>query len=138
MTEKNRPAPTTTSSTLTRSFSALNFEHATKERERAETLLQVNNAITTSLDLRELLQATSNCLRRYFKHDVAGMALYDAESGKLRVHTLESPEPSSLYVEEGFLMPLEGSPAGVAFPSRRTVLVKRLEEWEPASPVVER
>ncbi|HVF68037.1 MAG TPA: sigma 54-interacting transcriptional regulator [Pyrinomonadaceae bacterium] len=117
---------------------ALNFEHATKERERAETLLRINNAITTSLDLRELLHATSDCLRRYFKHDLAGMALYDAESGKLRVHTLESPEPSSLYVEEGFLMPLEGSPAGTAFTTRRTVLVKRLEEWEPPSPVVER
>ncbi|HVF41827.1 MAG TPA: sigma 54-interacting transcriptional regulator [Pyrinomonadaceae bacterium] len=117
---------------------SLNFERATKERERAETLLQVNNAITTSLDLRELLHATSDCLRRYFGHDVAGMALYDAESGKLRVHTLESPETASLYVEEGFLMPLEGSPAGLAFTSRRTVLVPRLEEWEPASPVVER
>src|ERR1044072_7356200 len=117
---------------------ALNFEHATKERERAETLLQVNNAITTSLVLRELLLATSNCLRRYFKHDVAGMALYDAESDKLRVHALESPEPSSLYVEEGFLMPLEGSPAGLAFTSRRTVLVKRLAEWESPSPVVQR
>lgn len=117
---------------------ALNFEHATKERERAETLLRVNNAITTSLDLRELLHATSDCLRRYFKHDVAGMALYDAETEQLRVHTLESPEPSSLYVEEGFLMPLEGSPAGLAFTSRRTVLVKRLEEWEHPSPVVQR
>jgi formate hydrogenlyase transcriptional activator len=117
---------------------ALNFEHATKERERAETLLQVNNAITTSLDLRELMQATSDCLRRYFKHDVAGMALYDAESDQLRVHTLDSPEPSGLYVEEGFLMPLEGSPAGLAFTSRRSVLVGRLNEWEPPSPVVER
>jgi formate hydrogenlyase transcriptional activator len=116
----------------------VNFERASKERERAETLLQINNAITTSLDLRELLLATSDCLRRYFKHDVAGLALYDAESGQLRVHTLESPEPSSLYVEEGFLMPLEGSPAGLAFTSRRTVLVRRLAEWEPSSPVVER
>jgi formate hydrogenlyase transcriptional activator len=117
---------------------ALNFERATKERERAQTLLEVNNAITTTLDLGELLRATSACLRECFKHDVAGMALYDAESGQLRVHTLESPEPSSLYVEQGFLMPLEGSPAGLAFTSRRSVLIPRLADWQPRTPVLER
>jgi formate hydrogenlyase transcriptional activator len=117
---------------------ALNFEHATKERERAETLLQVNNAITTTLDLRELLQATSSCLRRYFKHDLAGMALYDAESDKLRVHSLDLAQPAAQYVDEGFMMPLEGSPAGLAFTTRRTVLVGRLEDWEHPSAVVER
>ncbi len=117
---------------------ALNFEHATKERERAETLLQVNNAITTSLDLRELLQATSDCLRRYFKHDLAGMALYDAASDQLRVHALDLAQPAAQYVDEGFMMPVEGSPAGLAFTTRHTVLVGRLEDWEHSSPVVER
>jgi formate hydrogenlyase transcriptional activator len=116
----------------------LNFERATKERERAETLLRVNNAITTTLDLRELLRATSDCLRRYFKHDLAGLALYDEESEQLRVHSLDLAQPAAQYVEEGFLMPLEGSPAGLAFTTRRTVLVSRLEDWEHPSPVVER
>ena len=117
---------------------SLNFEHAQRERERAETLLQVNNAITTSLNLHELLRATSDCLRRYFKHDLAGMALYDAESDQLRVHSLDLAQPAAQYVEEGFLMPLEGSPAGLAFTTRHTVLVPRLEDWEPSTPVVER
>jgi formate hydrogenlyase transcriptional activator len=116
----------------------LNFERATKEGARAETLLQVNNAITTTLDLRELLLATSDCLRRYFKHDLAGLALYDAESEQLRVHSLDLAQPAAQYVDEGFLMPLEGSPAGLAFTTRRTVLVSRLADWEPSSPVVER
>jgi formate hydrogenlyase transcriptional activator len=117
---------------------SINFERAQRERERAETLLQVNNAITTSLDLRELLRATSDCLRRYFRHDLAGLALYDAESGQLRVHSLDLAQPAAQYVDEGFLMPLEGSPAGLAFTTRRTVLVGRLAGWEPPSPVVER
>ena len=117
---------------------SINFERATKERERAETLLQVNNAITTTLDLRELLQATSDCLRRYFKHDLAGMALYDAESDQLRVHSLDLAQPAAQYVDEGFMMPLEGSPAGLAFTTRRTVLVGRLADWEHSSAVVER
>jgi formate hydrogenlyase transcriptional activator len=116
----------------------INFERAQKERERAETLLQVNNAITTTLDLRELLRATSDCLRRYFKHDLAGMALYDAESEQLRVHSLDLAQPAAQYVDEGFLMPLEGSPAGLAFTTRRTVLVGRLADWAHSSAVVER
>ncbi|HEV2762257.1 MAG TPA: sigma 54-interacting transcriptional regulator, partial [Pyrinomonadaceae bacterium] len=117
---------------------SLNFERATKERERAETLLEVSNAVTTILDLRELLRATSDCLRRYFKHDLAGMALYDAESGQLRVHSLDWIDPSARYIEEGVLMPLEGTPAGLAFTSRRPVLVPRLEEWPTPSPVLAR
>ncbi|HEV2859910.1 MAG TPA: sigma 54-interacting transcriptional regulator [Pyrinomonadaceae bacterium] len=117
---------------------SLNFERATKERERAETLLEVSNAITTILDLRELLRATSDCLRRYFKHDLAGMALYDPESGQLRVHSQEWVEPSAVYLEEGVLMPLEGTPAGLAFRSRRPVLIQRLEEWTPSSPILKR
>ncbi len=116
----------------------LNYERAQKERERAETLLQVNNAITTTLDLRELLKATSDCLRTYFKHDLAGMALYDAESEQLRVHSLDLAQPAAQYVDEGFLMPLEGSPAGLAFTTRRVVLVPRLADWEFPSPVVQR
>lgn len=117
---------------------ALNFEHATKERERAEALLQVNNAITTNLDLGDLLRATSDCLRKYFKHDLAGMALYDAEVDQLRVHTLDSSQPIGQFVEEGFLMPLDETPAGRAFTTRRPVLLNRLEDWETQSPVMER
>jgi formate hydrogenlyase transcriptional activator len=117
---------------------ALNFERATKEGERARTLLEVSNAITTSLDLGGLLRATSDCLRRYFKHDVAGMALYDAESGQLRVHTLDPSQPADQYVEEGFLMPLDETPAGRAFTTRRPVLLKRFDHAEFPSPVMQR
>jgi formate hydrogenlyase transcriptional activator len=117
---------------------ALNFERATKERERAETLLEVSNAITTSLDLRELLRVTSECLRRYFKHDVGGMALYDAESGQLRVHTLDPMQAADLYIEEGFLMPLDETPAGRAFTTRRPVLLRRFDPAEFPSPVMQR
>ena len=116
----------------------INYERATKEGARVRTLLEVNNAITTTLDLRELLRATSDCLRRYFRHDLAGLALYDAESDQLRVHSLDLAQPAAQYVDEGFLMPLEGSPAGLAFKTRRTVLVGRLADWGHPSPVVER
>ncbi len=36
----------------------LNFERATKEGARVRALLEVNNAVVTNLDIRELLRAT--------------------------------------------------------------------------------
>ena len=117
---------------------ALNFEREAKERERAQILLEINNAIATSLDLRDLLREISGCLRKYFKHDFAGMALYDEQSGQLRVHALDSSWPEGSYVEEGFLIPLEGTPAGKSYTERQTVLIRRLDAGEFSSPVVER
>jgi transcriptional regulator with GAF, ATPase, and Fis domain len=70
----------------------LNFERARKaEREarrqsdRLSTVLRINNAVVAHLDLHELLRAISGCLRELVGHDTTSVALYDAESGKLRV-----------------------------------------------------
>jgi formate hydrogenlyase transcriptional activator len=115
-----------------------NFEREARERERAQILLEINNAVATSLDLRDLFRETSSCLRKYFRHDFAGMALYDDQSGQLRVHSLDAPRPEGAYVEEGFLMPLEGTPAGRAYTARQTVLIRKLDAAEFPSPVVER
>jgi formate hydrogenlyase transcriptional activator len=117
---------------------SLSFERETRERERAQILLEINNAVATSLDLRDLFRETAACLRKYFRHDFAGMALYDDQSGQLRVHSLDAPVPDGAYVEEGFLMPLEGTPAGRAYTSRQTVLIRRLDAAEFPSPVVAR
>src|SRR6185436_19675526 len=63
----------------------LHFERANRERSRAQTLLEINNAITSNLDLHDLIRATSDCLRGYFNHDFAGMSLYDEETNQLMV-----------------------------------------------------
>ncbi|HEV2801421.1 MAG TPA: sigma 54-interacting transcriptional regulator [Pyrinomonadaceae bacterium] len=116
----------------------LSFEREAKERERAQILLEINNAIATSLDLGDLFRESAACLRKYFKHDFAGMALYDEQSGQLRVHSLDAAQTSDAYVEEGFLIPLEGTPAGRAYTSRRTLLIRNLSAAEFPSPMVER
>src|SRR6185503_14929989 len=56
---------------------SMNFDRATKAKERTQILLEANNAVATSLNLRDLLKTTSACLRTYFDHDVAGLSLYD-------------------------------------------------------------
>jgi formate hydrogenlyase transcriptional activator len=116
----------------------LNFEREAKARERAQILLEINNAVATSLDLRDLFRETANCLRKYFRHDLAALALYDEQSGKLRVHSLDLPETGDDYVGEGFLVPLEGTPAARAYTSRQAVLIRRLDATEFPSPLVER
>ncbi len=60
------------------------------------------------------------------KHDFAGLALYDAESNHLRVHALDFPVDQKFY-EKGHTIPLEGTPAGLAFTSRKPVLRQRID-----------
>ena len=116
---------------------SLNFEQANKERIRAQTLLEINNAITTNLDLHELIRATSACLRSYFKHDFAGMALYDQELKKLVVHTLDTSRPKK-YVFEGEIFSMEGTLNGLAFTSGQPVVRNRIDPNESSWPLAQK
>ena len=113
---------------------SLNYEQANKERIRAQTLLEINNAITNNLDLHELIRAASACLRNYFQHDFAGMALYDEEQKKLVVHTLDTSRPKK-YVFEGEVFEMEGTLNGLAFTSRRPVVRNRIDAGESSWPL---
>jgi len=71
---------------------ALNFERASAAEEQAKRhsdrlglLLEINNAVVSNLGLPELLTSISAGLRRVLPHDFAGMTLYDADLGQLRV-----------------------------------------------------
>ena len=123
---------------------ALNFEKAraaeqqlTRERDRLQLLLEVNNAVASHLDLRELLRAISGCLRRVTHHRAAALTLYDAETNQLRVHALETSSGRLGAVEEGLLIPLENTPPGKALATRRTILINRVNPEEFPSPLRE-
>ena len=60
----------------------LNFEAAqayqqelARERDRLRVLLDVNNALVTTLDLQQLFQAIASSLRRVLHHDYTSLAL---------------------------------------------------------------
>jgi formate hydrogenlyase transcriptional activator len=89
--------------------------------DRARVLLEINNAIVSHLDLAQVLNAISACLRREIQHDFAGLALYDAEANQLRLHALDFPQDQN-FLQKGELIPLVGTPAGLAFSSRKPVL----------------
>jgi formate hydrogenlyase transcriptional activator len=92
--------------------------------DRARVLLEINNAIVSHLDLAQVLKGVSDCLRREIKHDFAGLALYDVERHELRLHALDFPNDQG-FLEKGQLIPLTGTPASLAFATRKAVLRHR-------------
>src|SRR5215813_10791414 len=87
-------------------------------QSRSQVLLEINNAIASHLELAPLLKAISECLRRELSHDFAGLAIYDPEIGQLRVHGLDFEAGNNAFAV-GQIVPIEGTPAGLAFTSRR-------------------
>src|SRR5262249_24637020 len=112
---------------------SLNFHRATKAKERTQTLLEASNAITTTLDLRELLRTTSSCLRRYFNHDVTGLALYDESRDMLMVHAIDRYD-NSAFAAEGTAFKLDGSPMSQAFTTGRPILEWRFDHRRDLTP----
>lgn len=114
---------------------ALNFQRAKQERDRFEMMLEASNAVSASLDLRDLLRATSVILRNHIHHDFASMSLYDKDSGMFRILALDNPPE---FVGEGQLLPMEGTPAGLAFKTRRAVWRDRVDLTEFSAPMMQR
>src|SRR5215468_9452985 len=95
-----------------------------KPADRARVLLEINNAIVSHLDLAQVLRAISHCLRREIQHDFAALALYNQERHELRLHALDFAENKG-FLSEGQLIPLVGTPASLAFATRKSVLRHR-------------
>ena len=92
--------------------------------DRARVLLEINNAVVSHLDLAQVLKAVSACLRREINHDFAALALYNPELHELRLHALDFPSDPT-FLKQGQLIPLVGTPASLAFSSRKRVLRHR-------------
>ena len=83
------------------------------KRDRLQLLLDVNNALVSNLDRRALFSAISACLRRVVSHDYTSLAVYDADRKAFDMWSIEF-EGKGL-IKEHMLVPVAGSPAGVAF-----------------------
>jgi formate hydrogenlyase transcriptional activator len=108
---------------------ALNFQDAqvyeeqlSRERDRLRLLLEVNNALVSNLDLRELLKEIAACLRRVIRHDYTALALYDPATHEMRLRALDFPEGKGL-IQEEMAIPLEGSAGGEVFTTRKPLLL---------------
>ena len=121
---------------------ALNLEAATAlreelsvERDRLRLLLQVNNAVVAQLETRPLFEAISGSLRQALGVEFASLTLWDSESRRLRRHVLDFEGAKSLS-EEDPLVPIEGTPSGQAYSTRKPVVMKGRELESADYPVM--
>jgi formate hydrogenlyase transcriptional activator len=104
---------------------ALNYDRVARyqaqlrhERDRLQVLLEITNAVVSSLDLQELLSAISASLRRVVKHDYAGLALLEPDQKRLRLHALDFPAAKG-FAQEEMVEEVECCPPGQAVISRK-------------------
>jgi formate hydrogenlyase transcriptional activator len=93
-----------------------------RERDRLRLLLEVNNALVSTLDLHQLLSAISACLRRVMNHDYASLGLYEPAAQQVRLQALDFPQGKGLLQEE-MAFPIEGTPSGEVIVTRKPLIV---------------
>jgi formate hydrogenlyase transcriptional activator len=113
-----------------------------RERDVLELLLDVTNAVITQLDTRALFAAIAPALRRCCSADVAALALFDAESEKLRHHVCDAPKNFWPACEQPLPVDrsLDGSASGFVFLSGqpRIFSLSELEAFPDSSFIRER
>ncbi len=78
------------------------------DNERLKLLLDLNNAIVSNLEFRDVLRAISASVRRVMKCDAAAVALPDLNDQKLRIHAVDFPEGRGVIREEDNVPAAEG------------------------------
>ena len=97
-----------------------------KLEQRNRTLLDITNAIITSLRREELLSAICRVLKDVAIFDCAGLAIYDPEAQDLRIFALEGAfRPEDLSI--GQLIDCEGRQSGHRWDFTQPVLRNNLE-----------
>src|SRR5881296_1085980 len=92
-----------------------------RERDRLRLLLEVNNAVVSRLDLRDVFAATAASLRRVIPHVLASLYLYDSDNEVVSRHALDSPSGKGL-LQEGFVGHIDSTPAGPAIRTGKPAL----------------
>jgi formate hydrogenlyase transcriptional activator len=109
---------------------ALNFaalRRASKELQtknnRLQLLLDVTNQFVSNLELRELLRAISQGVRRVMQCDYTGLSLPEAEGQQLRLYALDFPGGRG-FLHEELVYSIEGSPSGTAFRTMKPLTLR--------------
>ena len=106
--------------------SELDIKLLNQRLEHLRLMLDITTAVVSELDLRELLVVISSSIREVIAIDIVTVALFDYESGQLRTITTDAG-PGSRPRSEGFPIPLEDTPAGLAFTTGQPVLLDTLD-----------
>jgi formate hydrogenlyase transcriptional activator len=93
---------------------ALMAEGLSKERSRLETLLNVSQALVSSLNVHKLFQQVSASIRRVVRQGLTHLALYDENANAMRTYVLDVADNRD-FVPPETLVPLSQCPAGITF-----------------------
>jgi formate hydrogenlyase transcriptional activator len=99
---------------------------APQVEERYRTLLEINNAIVTSLRRDELLHAICEALKPVLPFDRAAINIYEPETDLLRLLALETGHESQIVV--GSTLNRKDSASGWVFDKQRPLLRRDLEK----------
>ena len=96
-----------------------------QERDRFRTLLEINNAIASRLELREFLEAVSSCLQRVVRHDFVSISLHEPQFDRLRLYVMNFPGGQGL-LREGMTMPVKGTALGRVLTERKAFIASEI------------
>src|SRR5271169_1191016 len=112
---------------------ALNFQTSqayqiqlARERDRLQVLLDVNNVLVSTRELRELFRGIVSSLEKVIHHDYTSLALRDSASGLLKIHALDFSSSPALFDLE-ITVPLDTSPSGICFTTGQPLLARGAE-----------
>jgi formate hydrogenlyase transcriptional activator len=97
-----------------------------QERDHLRTLREVNNAVVSEIELRKLIAAIGDALRRSVPHEWTGLLLHEPAVDGFRLHALIQP-PDRQLAPEGVTSPMT-TPWGIAFKSRKPWVASTLPE----------
>ena len=101
-------------------------QHAlARERDRLQLLLEVNNALVSTLEPPAMIGAVATWLRRVVSHDYTSLAVYSAERDAFDLWAIEFDGKG--LIKERMMVPLEGSPAGTAFTAGTPIRLARAD-----------
>ncbi len=98
-------------------------EELQSKNERLQLLLDVTNQVVSNLELRDLLRAISQDVRRVMQCDYAGLSLPDAENKHLRLYAVDFPDGKG-FLQEDLHYPMEGTPSGTAFRTMKALTLQ--------------
>ena len=99
-----------------------------RQNERLDLLLNLTSRITSNLDLRELLRATSANIRDVVQADAAGVAFFDEGSNKSRIYAVDFPDAKGFVTEDLVVTP--GHALKRAWESSKAVIVNTNDREE--------
>ncbi len=94
------------------------------ERDRLRLLLDLNNSVVSTLDLREMFRAISAKVRQVMECEYASIVLPEKDGKQLRVYARDFSEGGESWQEE-IVIPATGRPAGAVMDSGQPLVLDR-------------